>query len=44
MHKGVATRPFLWDKLYEIVEVGESDSADISVLHCLTSGWLLRVT
>ncbi len=58
MHKGVATRPFLWDKLYEdiplspvtamtvpnnrftieghdlvIVEVGDSDSADTSVLH-----------
>jgi glyoxylase-like metal-dependent hydrolase (beta-lactamase superfamily II) len=58
MHKGVATRPFLWDKVYEgippspvtaitvpdnrftleghdlvIVEVGDSDSADTSVLH-----------
>jgi glyoxylase-like metal-dependent hydrolase (beta-lactamase superfamily II) len=58
MHKAVATRPFLWDKVYEgiplsrvtaitvpdnrfkleghdlvIVEVGDSDSADTSVLH-----------
>ena len=58
MHQGIATRPFLWDKVYEgiplspvtaisvpdnrftleghdlvIVEVGDSDSADTSVLH-----------
>jgi glyoxylase-like metal-dependent hydrolase (beta-lactamase superfamily II) len=58
MHKGVATRPFLWDKVYVgippspvtaitvpdnrftleghdlvIVEVGDSDSSDTSVLH-----------
>jgi glyoxylase-like metal-dependent hydrolase (beta-lactamase superfamily II) len=58
MHKGAATRPFLWDKVYEgippspvtavtvpnnrftleghdlvIMEVGDSDSADTSVLH-----------